>query len=56
MACQHRKCYGFEVMSSRESTVLIFNLLLRKFKTMPEEYSHADLPIPHADLPIPHAN
>ena len=36
MACQHRKCYRFEVMKLRESTVLIFNMLLKKFKTMPE--------------------
>ena len=35
MTCQHQRCYGFEIMSSRESTIMVYNMLLKKFDTPP---------------------
>ena len=34
--CQHRVCYGFQILRKHESTVLVYNLLLRIFKVQPK--------------------
>ena len=35
MSCQHKICYGFQILRSKESTICILNLLLTHFHTQP---------------------
>ena len=35
IACEHKICYGFQIMRQRESTISIFNTLSTHFKRQP---------------------
>ena len=35
IACEHRICYGFQILRRHESTVVIFNMLLSLFRNQP---------------------
>ena len=35
MACEHNRCYGFQILREKESTITVFDMLLRHFKTPP---------------------
>ena len=36
IVCKHRICYGFQIMRQRESTIVIFNMLISLFKVQPQ--------------------
>ena len=35
MCCEHKICYGYQILRSKESTISIFHLLLTHFKVQP---------------------
>ena len=35
MVCKHKICYGFQILRRRESTTMVFNLLLTLFQKQP---------------------
>ena len=36
MACKHKVCYGFEILRERESTIVVYNMLVSIFKKPPK--------------------
>ena len=36
MSCRHVICYGFKIFTSGESTITVFNILMRHFEILPK--------------------